>query len=86
MRRAEMEQRGQEQAWPARGTGARKVALAAAFTVLLHLLALVAFIRGLELGPQLDFAPRAPLQVSLIRPEVVAEPVARPPQAPPPRP
>lgn len=86
MRRAVMAQRGQEQAWPARGTGARKVALAAAFTVLLHLLALVAFIRGLELGPQLDFAPRAPLQVSLIRPETVAEPVARPPQAPPPRP
>jgi hypothetical protein len=86
MQRAAQGRQGQEQTWPARGVGARKVVLAAVFTVLLHVLALVAFIRGFELGPELDFAPRAPLQVSLIRPEATVEPVARQPRPPAPRP
>ncbi len=81
MRDAALEHQGQGRRWPVRGAIGRKGVLAAVVTLLLHALALVGLIRGFELSPQLEFAPRAPLQVTLIRPESISAPVAPRPRA-----
>jgi hypothetical protein len=71
------------QAWPARPGRARRLVLAA-LVLLAHLLALLALMRGLDLGRERESAPRPPLQVSLIRPEPVVAP--QPPAVRPSRP